>query len=115
MRNCVPRAAARDRDENRRDGNLAQNGEDRPDVEQVAWDKESTYRMPVRVWRDLMDAYFPGCAWIRVRRETLDALQRFRARHGFLSWDDTIEALVGPRKAPLDEVGLTTAARGKGE
>jgi len=68
-------------------------------VEQVAWDKESAYRMPVQVWRDLMDAYFPGCAWIRIRRESLDALQRYRARHGFLTWDDAIEALTGKKGA----------------
>lgn len=68
-------------------------------VEQVPWDKEASYRMPLEVWRDLMDAYFPGCAWIRLRRESVDALQRFRARHGLLSWDDTIEALVGAREA----------------
>jgi hypothetical protein len=64
-------------------------------VEQVPWDKEAAYRMPVAKWRDVMDAYFPGCAWIRVRRESLDALQRFRARNGLVNWDDAIEALIG--------------------
>ncbi len=68
-------------------------------VEQVPWDREAPYRMPVQVWRDLMEAHFPGCAWIRIRRESLDALQRFRARNGLLSWDDAIEALVGRGEA----------------
>jgi len=68
-------------------------------VEQISWDKEAAYRMPVRIWRDAMDAHFPGCAWIRVRKESLDALQRFRARNGCVSWDDAIEALVGKREA----------------
>jgi len=68
-------------------------------VEQISWDKEAGYRMPVKVWRDLMDAYFPGCAWIRLRRENLDALQRFRVRNGFLNWDDAIEALIGRGEA----------------
>jgi hypothetical protein len=68
-------------------------------VEQVSWEKESTYRMPVELWRDLMDAFFPGCAWIRIRRESLDRLQRFRALHGYLSWDEVIEALIGLKEA----------------
>jgi len=64
-------------------------------VQQVPWDKEAAWLMPVGLWRDAMNAHFPGCAWIRMRHESLDALQRFRARHGFTSWDDAIEALIG--------------------
>ena len=29
-------------------------------VAQVPWDREARYRLPVAVWRDLMEAYFPG-------------------------------------------------------
>ncbi len=68
-------------------------------VEQIAWENEARYRMPVEVWRDVMEAYFPGCAWIRIRRESLDAMQRFRARHGLLSWDDAIDTLLERREA----------------
>jgi hypothetical protein len=62
-------------------------------VEQVPWDREASYRMPVAIWRDAMDAHFPGCGWIRLRRETLDELQRYRARHAMASWDEVIESL----------------------
>jgi Family of unknown function (DUF6084) len=68
-------------------------------VEQIAWDNEASFCMPVRVWRDLMDAHFPGCAWLRIGRPSLDALQRFRARHGLLSWDEVIDALLDRREA----------------
>ena len=68
-------------------------------VEQVPWDKEAPFHMPMEAWREAMEAHFPGCAWIRVRRETLDTLQRFRARHGMVSWDDAIEALMGREAA----------------
>lgn len=63
-------------------------------VEQVAWNKEAVYRLPLAIWRELMDSYFPGCAWIRVGRETLALLQRLRAQNGFLSWDETIQELL---------------------
>jgi hypothetical protein len=68
-------------------------------IEQVPWDREAAYRMPVQIWRDLMEAHFPQCAWIRLRRESLDALQRFKVQHGFLNWDEVIHALVQQREA----------------
>ena len=63
-------------------------------VEPIPWEKEASFRMPVRIWRDLMESYFPGHSWIRLRHESMDGLQRFRQRHALLSWDDTIAALV---------------------
>jgi len=63
-------------------------------IAQVPWSKEAHFRMPVRVWRDLMDCYFPGCSWIRLRRESVDALQRFKMARGLPTWDDAVEALI---------------------
>jgi hypothetical protein len=63
-------------------------------VEQVPWDREATFRLPVRVWRTLMDQYFPGGAWIRLRRENFDALHRFKGRGALPTWDAAIEALL---------------------
>jgi hypothetical protein len=63
-------------------------------VSQVPWHKETSYRLPVSVWRDLMDLYFPESAWIRMRRDTLDALQAFKSRAVLPTWDDTLHALL---------------------
>ncbi len=63
-------------------------------VQQIPWEKEAAYRLPVRLWREALDAHFPGCAWIRIRRESLDALQRYRAHHGLLSWDEVIQSIM---------------------
>jgi hypothetical protein len=63
-------------------------------VEQVPWHLEAAYRMPVRVWRDLMDAYFPGGGWIRLDRETLDALARYRSARGLTSWEQALGELL---------------------
>jgi hypothetical protein len=70
-------------------------------VEQIPWNREASFRMPVRIWRELMDAHFPGSAWIRVRRDSLAALQRFRAQNCHLSWDDTIAALMAAVEEPV--------------
>jgi hypothetical protein len=50
--------------------------------------------MPVTVWRNMMDLYFPNSAWIRVQRDTLDDLQKFRAYRGLPTWDQAFEALL---------------------
>jgi len=70
-------------------------------VQQVPWDKEATYALPVRVWRELMDAYYPDCGWIRLGHDTLDALERFRTRRALLSWDATMNELLECAKEPV--------------
>ena len=46
-----------------------------------------------------MDAYFPGAGWIRLDRDTLDALARYRAARGLTSWEQTLgELLAGPAR-----------------
>ena len=72
-------------------------------VELVPWSAEATYRMPVSVWRDLVDAHFPGRAWLPLGRETLDALAEFKARHALPTWDATLGALLD--RAREDEQG----------
>ena len=63
-------------------------------VQPVAWHVEADHRLPVKVWRDLMDLYFPNSGWIRLRRETIDALTRFKAERALTSWEDAFEQLL---------------------
>jgi hypothetical protein len=42
----------------------------------------------------MMDLYFPNSGWIRVQRDTLDSLQRFRAYRGLPTWDQAFEVLL---------------------
>ncbi|MEA2479287.1 MAG: hypothetical protein QOJ07_1209 [Thermoleophilaceae bacterium] len=63
-------------------------------IGRIGWDKEATYRLPVAAWREMMDRYFPDSAWLRLRRDQFDALTAYRARHAFMSWEDTVDALL---------------------
>jgi hypothetical protein len=63
-------------------------------AEPVSWDREASYKLPVSVWRDVMDMYFPNSAWVRVRRDTLDDLQRYKARQALPTWDQAFERLL---------------------
>jgi hypothetical protein len=51
-------------------------------------------RAAVEVWRKLMDEYFPNSGWLRLHRETLDALSSFKAERALSSFDDVIAELV---------------------
>jgi hypothetical protein len=64
-------------------------------VERVPWNKEAQYRLPVATWRAMMDLHFPDGAWIRVRRDTFDALQRYKSRQALTGWDEALESLLG--------------------
>ena len=63
-------------------------------VEPVAWHEQARFRLPVQVWRDTMDAYFPNSGWVRLSRPTLDLLSRFRAARALQTWDQSIERLL---------------------
>jgi len=67
-------------------------------VQQIPWNKDVTHRMPVQVWRDLIDTYFPNSGWVRMNRDTLDALAQFRFARGLTTWDDTVGALLAVAK-----------------
>lgn len=80
-------------------GTIFARGEAGPRIQPVPWTKEVPFRLPVRVWRELMDAYFPNSGWLRLHRDTLDALGRFKSRRALATWDETVLALLGAGEA----------------
>jgi len=67
------------------------------EVEQVPWACEARWRLPVRVWRDMIDAFFPNSGYLRVSGDVLKELAAFRARHDLISWDETLRHLLEGR------------------
>jgi hypothetical protein len=63
-------------------------------VDQVPWHLESSYRMPIEVWNQLMNLYFPNETWVRLRHDTVDALLRYKAKHAIPTWDAAMEKLL---------------------
>ena len=64
------------------------------EVAQVPWHHEAPYRLPVEVWREVMDLYFPGEGWLRLRTDTLHELLEFKSAHGLTSMDDALAGLL---------------------
>jgi hypothetical protein len=63
-------------------------------AQQISWDKECAWRMPVSVWRGLMDHHWPNSAWLPVHRDVFDRLYEFKRRNGFSTWEQTLERLL---------------------
>ncbi|WP_328476824.1 DUF6084 family protein [Streptomyces sp. NBC_00377] len=84
-------------------------------VEPVPWDREAAYRMPVATWREMVEQHFPGCGWIRLPRDTMEALLAYRSRRALPSWEATVRSLLDdgaaadpPRADPLRALTGTT-------
>ena len=63
-------------------------------VAQIAWDKEASYRLPVKLWHDLMDAYYPNAAWLSLRRDVFERLREFKAANAIPTWEQAFERLL---------------------
>ena len=63
-------------------------------VQQIPWDKECVYRMPVKVWSELMNHHYPDSAWLSLRRDVFDRLAAYKSRFGTLTWEEAIERLL---------------------
>jgi len=73
-------------------GNVFYQGEDGTlQVAPISWDKEAKYRLPVKVWKDLMDTYYPNSAWLALHRDTFEKLYQFKVREGIPTWEEAIE------------------------
>jgi hypothetical protein len=75
-------------------GTIFGSAEGRLQVQQVPWSKETSYRLPMTTWRAAIDAHFPNSAWIKMSRQTLDELQRFKTRLALSTWDATVIELL---------------------
>ncbi|MEU2599576.1 DUF6084 family protein [Streptomyces hirsutus] len=63
-------------------------------VEPIPWDREATFRMPVKTWQEMVEQHFPGSGWIRLPRDAMDALLAHRSRQALPSWQATVEHLL---------------------
>lgn len=65
-------------------------------MSQITWESEASYRLPVEVWKRMMDYYYPNSAWLRLRQDTFDRLYLYKSRRGLTSWEQAIESLLPP-------------------
>lgn len=69
-------------------------------IQQIPWDREDSFDMPVSVWQDLMAAHFPNAGWLRLHRDTLEALAAYKSGNGLLGFDDAVTRLLAHAGEP---------------
>jgi Family of unknown function (DUF6084) len=60
----------------------------------ISWEKEAEFRLPVRLWKEMMEHYFPNSAWVRLHRDAFDRLYDYKVRMGFPTWEAAVESLL---------------------
>ncbi|WP_406699275.1 DUF6084 family protein [Singulisphaera sp. Ch08] len=63
-------------------------------VSPISWEKEAEYRLPVQVWKAMMDLYYPNSAWLCLRQDVFDQLYLYKSRLGLPTWEQTMERLL---------------------
>ena len=63
-------------------------------VAQVPWDREANFRLPVTVWKEMMEMHFPNIAWLCLRRDAFDRLYEYKVRYGIPTWEQTIDRVL---------------------
>ncbi len=60
----------------------------------VPWNTSIDFRLPVSVWRETIEHYYPNTGWVALTLANLRALQEVKRRRGLTTLDATVEALV---------------------
>jgi hypothetical protein len=63
-------------------------------VAPISWDKEARFSLPVRVWREMMDTYYPNSAWLCLRRDVFERLYEYKVKHGIPTWEQVLESML---------------------
>ncbi len=63
-------------------------------VAQIPWSKEATFQLPVRVWKEMMDQYYPNSAWLTLRQDVFDRLYQFKSQRGLPTFEQAIASLL---------------------
>ncbi len=63
-------------------------------VARIAWNKEASFRLPVKTWQEMMDHYYPNSAWLCLNRDVFDRLYEYKRRNGITTWEQALESLL---------------------
>ncbi len=67
-------------------------------VAPISWDKETKFRLPLKVWKEMMEAYHPHSVLLAVPREVFDRLHHYKMTRGAGTWERAFEMLLAADK-----------------
>jgi hypothetical protein len=68
-------------------------------VAPISWEQEARFKLPVKVWREMMDSYYPDTAWLNLRRDVFERLYRYKMQYGIPTWEQALEKVL-----PMEEM-----------
>jgi len=80
------------------------NGEGGLQVALISWDKEARFRLPVKVWREMMQSYYPDSALLRLHKDTFDRLYAYKVQRGIPTWEEAIESIIPAQEEEEEKV-----------
>jgi hypothetical protein len=80
-------------------------------IAKIPWDREAHFRMPLRVWKQMVDDHYPDENWLTLRRDVFDRLYRYKARNSLSTWEEVVTRLLaGEPDAPAVTGGWTPSS-----
>jgi hypothetical protein len=72
-------------------------------VEQISWDKEARFSLPIQVWHEMMNHYYPNTAWLCLRRDVFEQLRRYKMDNAIPTWEQVFDNIVPVAAKPKEE------------
>jgi hypothetical protein len=66
-------------------------------VGQISWSKECPYRLPIAVWKEMIEQHYAGRTWLCLEREAFDALYRYKRHNGLPTFEVALKHLLEDR------------------
>ena len=63
-------------------------------VAPISWEQEARFKLPVKVWREMMDSYYPNNVWLNLRRDVFDRLYQYKTQRGIPTWEQALESVL---------------------
>jgi hypothetical protein len=70
-------------------------------IAQISWSKEAKFSLSVRVWREMMEHYYPNSAWLSLRRDVFEKLQDYKMQRGIPTFEQALEKLLLAEEAEI--------------
>jgi uncharacterized protein DUF6084 len=67
---------------------------DRLQITQIPWSKEVSCHLPIGLWQQMMDQYYPDSVWLRVPRAMFEQLYRYKRERGLPTFDAALRSLL---------------------
>ena len=68
-------------------------------VAPISWEQEARFKLPVKLWREMMDTYYPNSVWINLRRDIFERLYHYKMQHGIPTWEQALEQVLAGEEA----------------